>query len=275
VCDRMVVRSRLCRTARVTSLAFLGAAVILSAMATNARAAEEDTGVEPVKPREQAASAGVLPLTFAPSSDGRKGEVRASGLYDATRQRTISEARTDVRLIGPLSLHGGVQTAMSSAFVSPFVGAQFYALSQDRHFVDAAFSMSYRGEGFNLVRALETRASFGRRFGDSALYMNLAYGHGLERAERYFDVRFSGLHGLWNHRIFFGLDSRARIDAELDQDEPAHEPEIDLMAGPVVGFALGGVALSGFGGVSAVRFRDRSPSQAGIFGGVSIGSVFF
>jgi hypothetical protein len=264
-----------CLTARGKSLPLLCAATVFVTMSSAVSAADEDAATRRSPNAEQAAASGVLPLTQAPSSHDRQGQVRAYGLYDDARRRTIAEARADVKLIGPLSLHGGAQTAMASAFVSPIVGAQVHALTQDRHFIDAAFSMSYRGEGFNLVQALETRALFGRRFGDAALYMNVAYGHGLQQSERYVDMRLSGLHGVWNHRLFFGLDSRARIDVELDNDEPAHEAEIDLMAGPVVGFALGGVALSGFGGVSAVRYRDRSPSHAGVFGGLSVGSVFF
>jgi hypothetical protein len=47
------------------------------------------------------------------------------------------------------------------------------------------------------------------------------------------------------------------------------------MAGPVVGMTFGNVAVSGFGGVSAVRYRDQSPSRAGAFAGIGIGTVLF
>src|SRR5688572_8470222 len=164
---------------------------------------------------------------------------------------------------------------MGSGFVSPIAGAQVRALSQDRHFVDGALSVSYLGEGFNLVRATEVRALVGRRFNDTSVYMNMGYGQGLERNERYVDLRLSAQQHFLNRRLFLGVDSRLRVDAEIDGDEPAHEAEMDLLAGPVVGLTVGGVALSGFGGVSAVRYRDQSPSRAGVFAGIGIGTVLF
>ncbi|HMI86240.1 MAG TPA: hypothetical protein VK550_19235 [Polyangiaceae bacterium] len=231
--------------------------------------------VESTPPVEDGAATAVLPLTAAPFADDRKAQVRATSLFDDARKRTISEARADMRLFGPLSLHGGAFTAMGNGYVSPLVGAQVRALSQDRHFVDGAFSVSYLGEGFNLVRAAELRALVGRHFGDTSLYMNAGYTQGLERNERYIDLRVSAQQRFWDRRLFVGLDSRLRVDAERDADEPEHEPETDLLAGPVVGLTLGNVALSGFGGVSAVRYRDQSPSRAGAFAGIGIGAVLF
>lgn len=243
----------------------------------NARApaAEPTDTVETPAPADPGAAALVLPLTTAPFADDRKAQIRATSLFDDARKRTISEARADVRLFGPVSLHGGAFTAMGSGYVSPLAGAQVRLLSQDRHLVDGAFSATYLGEGFNLVRAAELRALVGRRFGDTSLYMNVAYAQGLERNERYVELRLSAQQRFWDRRLFVGVDSRVRVDAERDNDEPPHEPETDLMAGPVMGFTLGGVAVSGFGGISAVRYRDQSPSRAGAFAGIGIGTVLF
>ena len=66
-----------------------------------------------------------------------------------------------------------------------------------------------------------------------------------------------------------------RVDIERDADEPEHEPETDVMAGPVIGLTLGSVAGSGFGGISAVRYRDQSPSRAGAFAGIGVGTALF
>jgi hypothetical protein len=237
--------------------------------------APTDTAEAPAPPASPNAAAVVLPLTAAPFANEHKAQVRANSLFDDARHRTISEARADVRLFGPVSLHGGAFTAMAGGFVSPLAGAQVRALSQDRHFVDGALSVTYLGEGFNLVRAAEVRALVGRRFGDTSLYMNAGYAQGLERNERYVDVRLSAQQHFWNRKLFVGVDSRARIDAELDADEPVHEPEVDLLAGPMVGVTLGNVAITGFGGLSAVRYRDQSPSRVGVFAGLGLGTVLF
>jgi len=251
------------------------AADTVPSAADTALNAEPTDAVETPAPAQPEVATSVLPLTATPFGDERKAQIRATSFFDDARKRTISEARADVRLFGPLSLHGGAFTAMGNGYVSPLAGAQLRALSQDRHYVDGAFSVSYLGEGFNLVRATELRALVGRRVGDTSLYMNVGYVQGLERNERYVDLRLSAQQHLWERRLFVGVDSRLRVDAERDNDEPAHEPETDLMAGPVVGLTVGGVAVSGFGGISAVRFRDQSPSRAGVFAGIGIGTVLF
>jgi hypothetical protein len=269
------------RAAWITCLALLIPGVARAADdASPASGAAEPAGaptdtVETAAPVDPGAAAAVLPLTTAPFRDDSKARIHATSLFDDARKRTISEARADVHLFGPLSLHGGAFTAMGNGYVSPLAGAQVHALSQDRHFVDGAFSATYLGEGFNLVRAVELQALIARRFGDTSLYMNVGYAQGLERDERYLELRLSAQQHFWDRRGFAGVDSRVRVDAERDNDEPAHEPETDLMAGPVVGFTVGNVAVSGFGGVSAVRYRDQSPSRVGAFAGVGIGTVLF
>ena len=262
-------------------LAMLGPAVSRAAddarapNPTSATATPSDSAETPPPPADTGAAAALLPFTAAPFGEDRKAQVRAYSLFDDARRRTISEARADVQLFGPLSLHGGAFTSIAGAFVSPLAGAQVRALSQDRHLVDGALSVSYLGEGFNLVRAAEVRALVGRRFGDTSLYMNVGYAQGLERNERYVDLRLSAQQHFWNRRLFVGVDSRLRVDAEIDADEPANEPETDLLAGPMVGVTLGPVAVSGFGGLSAVRYRDQSPSRVGVFGGIGLGTVLF
>ena len=246
-----------------------------ASMIVNASTEPTDVAEAPPPAEPGAAATVATPLTVAPIGDERKGQVRATTFFDDARKRTISEARADVRLFGPVSLHGGAFTTMGGGYVAPLAGAAVRALSQDRHFVDGALAVTYRGEGFNLVRATEISALVGRRFGDTSLFMNVGYGQGLARGERYVDMRLSAQQKLWDRRLFVGFDSRVRADAELDADEPEREPELDVMAGPVVGFTMGGVALSGFGGISAVRYRDKSPSQAGAFAGISVGTVLF
>jgi hypothetical protein len=246
-----------------------------SAARTASEPAEPTDTVETERPADPGVSATVLPLTTAPFELDRKAQVRANSLFDDARKRSISEVRADVRLFGPVSLHGGAFTAMGNNVISPLAGAQVRALSQDRHFVDGALSISYLGEGFNLVRAAEIRALVGRHFGDTSIYMNAGYAQGLERNERYVDLRLSAQQRFWDRRLFVGVDSRLRVDAERDADEPVHEPETDILAGPVVGLTLGGIAVSGFGGISAVRYRDQSPSRAGVFAGIGLGTVLF
>lgn len=284
--DAVIIELR-SRGRRAASVAW--AAGLFSLCGGNAKAADDAAtaasapssagdatdNVETPLPSDSGASATVLPLTAAPFADDRKAQIRATSLFDDARRRTISEARADVRLFGPVSLHGGAFTAMGNGVVSPLAGAQVRALSQDRHFVDGALSVSYLGEGFNLVRAAELRALVGRHFGDTSLYMNAAYTQGLERNERYVDLRLSGQQRFWDRRLFVGVDSRLRIDAERDDDEPANEPEMDVLAGPVVGLTVGSIAVSGFGGISAVRYRDQNPSRAGVFAGIGIGTVLF
>jgi hypothetical protein len=254
----------------------MGATLLLLAVPASAGAvADEEGNGAPAARAESAAAPGALPFTYAPISEGHRATASAASFYDNARQRTLSEAGAEVRLFAPVSLHGGASTGLANGPVAPFVGGRFVALKESRHWVDGVVSATYRSEGFNLVPELQMQGAFGRHFGASALYLNLAYGHGLERGERHADVGFSAIHGLFEHRLFFGIDSRVRIDAERDDDEPAHEGEMDAMVGPVVGLAFGAVALSGFGGLSATRYRDLSPDRVGAFGGIRIGTVFF
>jgi hypothetical protein len=250
-------------------------AMFVLALPMAAQADDDRIEKRSVEGARQAPATTVLPLTRAPWGDEREGQVSAVGFYDGARRRALSELNADVRVFGPLSVRGGAQTVVAQHLVGPIFGGQLHALSQSRHLVDAAFSASYRSEGFNLVRAIEMQAMFGRRFGDSAVYLNVAYGHGLERNERYADLRLSALQRLLNERLFVGVDSRLRLDAELDDDEPAREPALDLIAGPVAGLTAYGVALSSFGGVSAVRYRDGSPDRLGVFGGLSMGTAWY
>jgi hypothetical protein len=228
-------------------------------------------------------SVAILPRSAAESTTlfgGRpigvdtRAQVTAAVLYDQARERTTSEARADVRLTGPLSLRGGASSNMNGGGVSPTLGAGLWVLSESRHMVDGALSFNYRGEGFNLVPALELGATIGRHFGPSAVFASATYGQGLERGERYLDVRMSAMNGWFDHRLFAGVDSRLRVDLERDDDEPAHESEMDFAGGLVAGVTISGVALGGFGGLSAVRYRDRSPDRTGVLAGMNVGGAF-
>jgi hypothetical protein len=258
---------------RLLLAAVVSMAAGLSALPASSRAADDAEARPPSSAAASSAAGTFLPWTMSARTDRQRGFLTLGGGYDSARQAGLATASAETQLWGPLSLRLGGFYSEAARTLRPDVGVKLGALRQEAHGLDGAVSLSYRAEGFNLKPALEALAAVGRQVGRTTLVANLAFGQGLEEGERYGDVRLAALHRI-GRAVHAGLDARARADLELDFPEPAGEPELELQAGPVLTVPIGRVAVTAYGGLSVVRFREGEESLVGATGGLNVGSVF-
>jgi hypothetical protein len=252
----------------------IATALALVAWATGPALAADD--VSPPAAAEPTAAAGsFLPWTVSarPPGAGGRGFLTLGGGYDAARGAGVGQASAEAQVWGPLSLRLGGFYSEASRSLRPDAGLKLGLLSQAKHGVDGALAVSYRAEGFNLKPSVEALAAVGRQIGRTNLLANAAFGAGLDEGERYGDVRLAALRRLGS-AVYAGLDARARFDLELEFPEPAGEPELELQAGPVLTVPVGRLAVTAYGGLSVVRFREGEAALVGATGGLNVGSVF-
>ncbi|MEO8214715.1 MAG: hypothetical protein ABI560_16050, partial [Myxococcales bacterium] len=200
--------------------------------------------------------------------------VGAEGGWDGARRGPIMETNVEAGVLGPLSFRAGAAVNPSDGRASPLLALKVDLLEQNRHGLGAAVFAGYRGQGFNLVPAMEFGVAVGRRTQKLSL-SSVAYGQGLQRGERYGDVRVAAL--LRAHRrvnISVGLDARARFDLQYDADDPAGEAAVDAIAGPMVVWGVGRFAISGQAGASMLTMRSGGPAQVGATGRLGVGAAF-
>lgn len=226
----------------------------------------------------RAADAGTFsPWSIAPRNDTQRALFQASGGYDAARRGAVFESTIEVQVLGLLSLRAGAasveRNAEPNAGVRPSLAARFDVLRQEGHGVDLAVLSGYESYGFNLVPAIATRVAVGRGWDRLRVLLNAGYGAGLKLGEHAGEVRGALFYRLAS-RVRVGFDSRARVDLERDDDEPAGEPEWDVVAGPVATVTFGSFAVTASTGVSAVRRRFAPRTDLGAAGTLSVGAVF-
>jgi hypothetical protein len=229
---------------------------VLPTLDSDATGGPEDATRPP--PVERAAAEGaLLPFTLAPRVGSTAAVVATYGGYDGARG-AVMESWADVRLWGPLAIRGGAELGDSSHRMRPSVGARLQFLSERRHGLDAALSVSYRAEGFTEPEGeIETVIAFGRRIGRAMMIANLAYGQDPDGHERDGEVRAAVL-GPVSRRGRLGIDGRWRFDlgSDLSHLQASHEPTTDADVGPVAEVTLGPVALTAHAGASVVRRID-------------------
>jgi hypothetical protein len=249
------------------------AALLLSWPAPG-RAAADEIQRPPVSGSSSAAAGWFLPWTQTPRNDTQAVLVGASGGYDGSRGSAAFEAAVEARVLGPLSLRAGGFYSSASGGLRPVIGGAARVLRQEQHGIDASVAVSYRAEGFNLVPAVESAVLLGRRFGAGSVFLNIVDGIGTADGEQYGSVRLAMLRPV-SERLVLGLDARGRFDLERNFPEPAGEPSLDLVAGPVATYALGGYALSAYVGGTTVRYRAAEDKpRTGVATGLGIGRVF-
>jgi len=269
---------------RLGRLSIVGLAFAAVAGGARARAAtteglqRDDREVEPpaVTANQRAMAAGAyLPLALSPTV----GDVAAVGAgfggYDAARGSAVMQSFVEVRLWGRLALRGAAERGDSSDRLRPAVAARLQLLTQQRHAVDGAVSVSYRAEGLTEPEGeIETVVSLGRRVGRTSLIANLAYGQDPEGRERDGEVRAAALARL-SDRFYAGIDGRWRFDlgSHPAKLRASKEATFDLDAGPVAMATLGPLALAVHGGASVVRLAGRDAS-VGLVALAGVGTSF-
>ena len=241
------------------SIALLQALVSAGASAREQSAfgrSDDDTGAPTAEERTAGgASAGMfLPLTEAPRTDTQRACGTALGGYDGARDSGQLEGRAEVTVVGPIALRVGVMYTGSPEKLRPTVGGRVQALSQDGQGIDMSAGAFYKPEGFTEGEGeVEGVLAFGRRFGRVGLIADLVYGQDPEGRERDGEVRLASLYSA-TARMELGLDSRVRFDLGTAEDKLAEEggAEYDVVAGPLISYVLGGVALTGQAGLSVL-----------------------
>src|SRR5262249_6518629 len=175
--------------------------------------------------------------------------------YDGARRAAVGQAFAEVQLWRQLALRGGGEYSDTSHRLRPTIGARLQIVSQQRQGVDGAISVFYRAEGFDEPEGeIETVVAVGRRFGNTALIANLAYGQDFEGNERDGELRLAALARATN-RVQLGVDARWRFDlgSQTAKLQASNEPTYDVDAGPVAALGVGPVALVAHAGASVVR----------------------
>jgi hypothetical protein len=270
-------------TARQLVIAGAAAAGALAFVATPAAAqtsppvAESDAPEAPLAPSAvvRAAEAGqFLPLTYAPTVGETAAVASGYAGYDGSLG-AVMESHAEVWLWGPIALRGAAELGDTSRRIRPSIGARVQLLSQARHGVAGAVTVTYRAEGFSEAEGeIETLIALGRRVGTTTLIANLAYGQDPEGNERDGEVRAAAFRRL-SRRLHLGVDGRWRFDlgSNADKLRASHEPTTDLDAGPVAMLALGPVALTAETGASLVR-RIGGDTKLGVVALGGVGTSF-
>ena len=255
---------------------------VAAALAAPARAADPTTPsldgdpavAEPAVVR-RGAEGHYLPLTLAPTVGASAAVATGYGGYDGARGTAVMVSYAEVRVWGPIALRGGAELSDTLHRLRPSIGARMQLLSQQRHGVDGAISVSYRPEGFSEPEGeIETVASVGRRMGRATLLGNLAYGQDPEARERDGEVRAAALLRL-GQRGYAGVDGRWRFDLGSESAKliAAREPRYDLDVGPVAAVWLGPVALMAHAGLSVLR-RVGESARVGAIAMGGAGTAF-
>ncbi len=233
--------------------------------------AAAETDVAPPPAVDDAVRSGVsLPLGLPATRRDLRAAVSGFGGYDAARDGALGEAQTALRVSGPLSIHGGAVYSQTADRLRPSLGAMVELLDQPAHGVDAAFSLTYRPEGFNEPEGeIEACLGLGRRLGrGGALLGSVTYGQDPEGRERDAELRMAGLVRIGN-RLLAGGDSRARI--ALSRPDGSMEPDYDVVAGPVGVLVIDQFAITGQVGASVIKVAS---TEAGAIGLVGVTRVF-
>lgn len=263
-----------------TGLILLGLAVATSPAAAEKKLKHHTPGVQedelqhPAEIDGTVASGAVLPWSLGARHERLGVLMSAYGGVDLAKRAPVMIGTLDATLIDRVTLHVTEVNAGMSNTLRPSVGMLFdVARASDYSGVDLAVGADYEMYGYNSVPSVATRAVLGGNIGELRLQANAAFGLGLEKGERYGDLRLSGLHPV-AQALYAGLDSRARIDLERDSMEPSSELDWDTQAGPIVQLALGRFAVSATGGVSAWKLRSTETAKVGAVGSLGLGAVF-
>lgn len=234
---------------------------------------QEDEIDRPSEIEPSVAAGALLPYSIGARHERQGLLVGGYGGFDQAKRAPVMAGTLDATFIENVTLRAIATNAGMSDRLTPSVGVLFDLLRESSSGIDVAVGGDYEHESWSAVPAVVTRAALGTTVGLTRVQANAGVGLGIERGERYGDLRLSGLHPV-AQQLYAGVDSRARIDLERDMDEPSGELDWDVQAGPVVTLALGRFALSATGGVSAWKQRTQETAKVGAVGSLGVGAAF-
>lgn len=242
------------------------------ALTMAARLAWAEEAARTVVPIEGSVDRGsFLPQTMAARSDGARATVFLQGGYEGAQRDAVFTAVTEAMVFDRVTLRAGATSFDGQT--RPELGLRIDALRRERHGVDLAMFGAYEARGFNTVSALTTRVAISRAWSATRVTANVGYGFGRADGERYGDLRLAVLQRVLRH-VHLGLDSRARADLERDADEPAGEPDWEIVAGPLLAVSIDSFVLTATGGYSRLVYRLVPGAHVGALASLGVGTVF-
>lgn len=233
---------------------------------------EEDL-VEKSEIADSVAAGELLPWSVAARHVRQGMLIHTYGGYDAAKRAPVMTGTLEATLIDRITLRATASNTGMSDQLKPAFGVLVDVMHQEDAGVDIAAGGDYELEGWNHHEALVTRVAAATNAGALRVQANAAFGLATDGVERYGDLRLSGLHPV-AQSVYAGVDTRARIDLERDDDEPSGELDWDMQAGPVATLALGRWSVSATGGMSAWKQRSRDTTKVGAIGALGVGAVF-
>jgi hypothetical protein len=149
----------------------------------------------------------------------------------------------------------------------------FDVMREQQMGLDLALGGAYEMDGFNRVPAVVTQTAVGTTLGLTRLQANAGLGIGLERGERYGDLRLSGLHPV-AQALYAGVDSRARMDLNRQMNEAPGDIDFDFQAGPVMQLAVGRFEVSAHAGMAGWKEHFGQTMKVGAMGALGVGAAF-
>jgi hypothetical protein len=234
---------------------------------------QEDEIDRPSEIEPSAAAGTLLPYSVGARHERQGILIGGYGGFDQAKRAPVMAGTLDATFIENVTFRAVATNAGMSDRLTPTVGVLFDLMRESQYGLDLAIGGDYEHESWSTTPGVVTRAAIGKTVGLTRLQANAGFGLGIERGERYGDLRLSGLHPV-AQALYAGIDSRARIDLERDMEEPSGELDWDVQAGPVVTLALGRFALSATGGVSAWKQRTADSAKVGAVGSLGVGAAF-
>jgi hypothetical protein len=256
-----------------TRLCVLGLLVATPALARPGDGVKEEDLIVKSEIRDSVAAGELLPFTIGARHVRQGMLINSYAGWDSAKGAPVMIGTLDATLIERITLRASATNPGMSDQLEPSVGLLVDIARQEDVGIDLAFGGDYELAGWNHNEALVTRAAAGSTVGDMRLQANAGFGLATSGGERFGDLRLSGLHPV-AEGVYAGLDSRARVDLERDDDEPNGELDWDIQAGPVATLAVGRWSVSATGGVSAWKLRSRDEAKVGAMGALGLGAAF-
>ncbi len=253
--------------------------VVALLVATPAFAGRRTPGVQadeidrPSEIEPSVAAGTMLPWSVGASHERQGILIGSYGGFDAAKRAPIMQGVLDATFVENITLRAVAMNTGMSDQLRPTVGLLVDIVRENSAGIDFAVGGDYEVEGWSRVPSVVSRVALGRTVGLTRVQANAGFGLGLDRGERYGDLRLAGIHPI-AQALYAGIDSRARVDLERDMDEPSGELEWDVQAGPVVTLAVGRFAVSATGGVSAWKARTGDTAKVGAMGALGVGAAF-
>lgn len=227
---------------------------------------------------EGAMRAGALaPYTAHASLEGYRGLLTVDTGYDGVRASSLQNVRGEVVLLpARLAVFGGGQYGTPDVSEAPklsaFGGLRVQALAQRERGVDLAFGVSYRSLAFSQLPAVVSDVALAHRFGALSLGAAAAYGQSTRENDRFGSFALHARAVVWRS-FFLAADGRYSMDLELDADEPAFEPQYELLSSGLLGYVAPWIAVQLRAGVRMLQYRLQTARQLGPEVGVTVATA--